>query len=91
MVRTFHIPGRPTKPKPDDLQDVSSSIRHPDIIRTGITATREGEWAILTVVKDNVSIPLIEVGMEYERFPVIYQKEFDKLPIARPAYPSLGE
>ena len=91
MSEYFHIPGRPRTPKPSSLPNIAASIQHPDIVRTGITTTKEGDWAILVVVKNGTHIPIKEIEAESQQFPVIYQEDTGSLPIARPAYPLLGE
>ena len=91
MSNNFHIPGRPRTPKPSILSEIIASLQHPDVLRTGITTNKEGDWAILVVVKKDSPIPIKEIEVKSMQFPVIYQEDSGSMPIARPAYPLLGE
>lgn len=91
MSLSFHIPGRPKSPEPARLVNIAASLRHPKVIRTGITTTKAGEWALLLVVKPHTQVPIKEVEKKCAAFPVIYQEDSGHIPVARPAYPALGE
>jgi hypothetical protein len=91
MQNNRHIPGRPTTPQPPQLNAIADSLRHPAIVKSGITTTHEGQWALLVVVKSGTPLPIEEVEAKCAGFPVIYKEDQGRIPIARPAYPGLGE
>ena len=93
MKQSVHIPGRPKTEQPPNLGDIAASVHlhHPAVIRSGVTTTKEGDWAILAVVEKNTPVPIHEVETECLGFPVIYQEDSGRMPVARPAYPGLGE
>lgn len=91
MSETFHIPGIPKSPEPSNLVKIASSIHHPDIAKVGLTTTEKGDWALLVGVKPGVKIPLKDIEEKCSDFPIIYQEDNGRLPIARPAYPEFGE
>lgn len=86
-----HIPGRPSSPQPPQLAAIADAISHPAVMRSGITTTTTGEWALLVVVKDGTSYPIPAIQALCGNFPVIYQEVEGRMPIARPAYPGKGE
>lgn len=91
MKHETHIPGRPSTPEPRKLVTLAAKVSHPDIIKSGITTTQKGDWALLLTVKKNTAIPLKEIEKKSAGFPVIYQEDSGHILIARPAYPALGE
>lgn len=91
MSLPFHIPGRPKSTEPVKLVSIASSLRHPAVIRSGVTTTEAGDWALLVVVKRGTPVPIKEIEHQYPDFPIIYQEDSGRIPIARPAYPALGE
>lgn len=91
MRLPFHIPGRPKSPEPPGLARIAASLHHPGVIRSGVTTTKKGDWALLVVVQKNTTIPIQEIEKKRQNFPVIYQEDSGRLPVARPAYPALGE
>lgn len=87
-----HIPGRPKDPTPpSELQHAADTITHDAIAQVGLTTTSEGEWALLVRVKPEASYPIPEVEQLAHGHPVIYQRAPARTPVARPAFPSLGE
>lgn len=87
-----NIPGRPKQPvPPSDLQQAAQSITHEAITQVGLTTTSEGEWALLVRVKPQAAYPIPEVERQAHGHPVIYQRAPAGLPVARPAFPGLGE
>ncbi|MFD1144394.1 hypothetical protein ACFQ4C_24925 [Larkinella insperata] len=93
MDQIVHIPGRPKTEQPPNLGDLAASVHlhHPQVIRSGVTTTQEGEWAILAVVEKNTPVPIRTIERECLGFPVIYQEDSGRVPVARPAYPGSGE
>lgn len=89
--RTTHVPGRPASPKPQRLAEIADSLSHPDVTRVGLTTTTDGRWALMVRVKPGTQIPIREVEQVSSGYPVIYQDEPEEPPVARPAYPGLGE
>ena len=91
METSFHTPGPPTTPEPIELVDLAGSINHPDVVRTGLTTTSNGDWALLIAVKNGTNTPIKEVEEKSSDYPVIYQEDYGSMSIARPAYPALGK
>lgn len=85
-------PGRPLSPKPPTrLVKIADSLHHPDVTRVGLTTTSDGHWALMVHVKAETPTPIAAVEAACAKFPVVYQEDRRGLPIARPAYPALGE
>lgn len=91
MKPKVHIPGRPSTPEPQNLAEVAANLKHRDVLNSGITTTQKGDWALLVTVKKNASLPIAAVEKGAEGFPVIYEHESGRIPVARPAYPAKGE
>lgn len=71
---------------------MADSLSHPDVTRVGLTTTPEGDWALMVRSKPGTPIPIKEVdALVGGRYPVVYQDDPGRLPVARPAYPGLGE
>lgn len=83
-------PARPESAAPVKLKKLAGTLRHPSVLRTGLTTTEKGAWALLVEVKMGASYPIKEIEEACE-FPIIYQEDSGHLPIARPAYPMQGE
>ena len=87
-----HVPGMPSSPDaPPELLRAVDSLAHPNLSNVGLTTTRDGRWALLARVKRGGSAPIAEVEAAAGGHPVVYEPEPDELPVARPAYPLLGE
>jgi predicted amidohydrolase YtcJ len=87
-----HVPGLPKEPTPPaDLQEAAQTIAHDSVAQVGLTTTREGDWALLVRVKPDAAYPIPEIESQVSGHPVIYQQVPATLPIARPAFPRLGE
>lgn len=91
MKNEIHIPGHPLTPEPSKLVTIAARVSHPDIVKSGITTTRKGDWALLVTVKKDTRVPIMDVERRSAGFPVIYQEDSGRMLAARPAYPSLGE
>ena len=91
MKHKIHLPGRPTKPEPAKLVKIADTLSHPDVVKTGITTTAKGDWALLVTIKSDTGTPIKEIEKQSAGFPVIYQEDSGRNMIARPAYPGLGE
>jgi aminoglycoside phosphotransferase (APT) family kinase protein len=90
--RSIHIPGLPITPEPPEgLVEIANSMSHPDVTRVGLTATSDGRWALMVRVRPETPTPVEGVEEICREYPVIYQEEPGELPVARPAYPALGE
>jgi hypothetical protein len=88
----LHTPAPPYTPEPPSrLVAIAGSLSHPAITRVGLTTTSEGTWALMVRTRAGTLLPLPEVEAVREDFPVIYQDEPEEPPLARPAYPGLGE
>jgi len=87
-----HDPAPPATPEPpQQLADLVRSLRHPGVAATGLTTTNDGEWALYVRTRRGVEHPMADVEAAAAGFPVIYETEQDHRPVARPAYPDLGE
>lgn len=80
----------PSGDAPQKLVHIADTLNHPAILQRGLTATPKGEWALYVVVRHDVSTPLPDVEAMVAPFPVVYDTA-EELPIARPAWPELGE
>jgi hypothetical protein len=77
---------------PDLLRDLSENISHPALKQVGETKTKDGRWALLATVRQGTPRSDLEKIEEMAgEFPVIFEEESDRLPVARPAYPDQGE
>jgi hypothetical protein len=81
----------PRSPEPPGLLRAAQALSHPDVSSAGLTTTPDGRWALLVRVRPGARTPIAEVEQAAGGHPVIYQPEPDDLPVARPAYPLLGE
>ena len=87
-----HIPGPPESPEPPSrLVEMADSFSHPAVTRVGLTTTAEGHWVLMVRVQPGISIPIKETEAVCSDYPIIYQEEPKEFPVARPAYPALGE
>ncbi len=91
MVSKYHIPGRPKTPEPAKLVNLAAELTHPYVNRFGLTTTQEGKWALLVIIKKGTKTPIKEIEDKCKEFPINYQDEAGRIPLARPAYPSMGE
>ena len=79
-------------PVPQSLRDISETISHPALTQVGETKTQDGRWALLaTVRRGTPRSDLQRIEEMAGDFPVVFEEESDRLPIARPAYPEQGE
>ena len=88
----FHIPSEPKQATPPAA--LERAVAHPppeNVVQLGLTTTREGEWALLARVAPQVRTPIPAVELLAHGHPVVYQATNNVLPIARPAFPGLGE
>ncbi len=87
-----HKPGRPATPEPPPgLVFVAQTLANPALARVGLTTTHDGRWALMAGVHAGMSTPIPAVEQAAQRFPVVYVEVPGEPPVARPAYPSLGE
>lgn len=85
-------PGPPVTPEPPEhLVRLADALSHPEVAQTGLTTTSGGEWALMVRVHPGVSVPIQEIERAAEGHPVVYQEHPGTNPVARPAYPALGE
>jgi hypothetical protein len=74
-----HNPGEPRSPEPPRaLVELSESIEHPLVRRTGITTTKDGQWALYVTVPKATKTPLKDLEAQTRGFPVVYETEPDK-------------
>jgi len=77
---------------PGSLRTLSESISHPALKQVGETKTSDGRWALLaTVRRGTPPSDLEQIEKMAGEFPVVFEEESDRLPVARPAYPKQGE
>jgi hypothetical protein len=87
-----HIPGPPESPEPPSrLVEIADAFSHPAVSRVGLTTTADGHWALMVRIRPGTPVPIKEVEAVCGSYPVVYQEEPKELPVARPAYPALGE
>ena len=74
-----HIPGEPRNAEPPAaLVALSERLQHPLVKRTGITATRNGDWALYVTVPKTTEVPLPDLEAMAQGFPVVYEAEPDE-------------
>ena len=77
---------------PELLRDLTETISHPALKQVGETKTQDGQWALLAVVRHGTPpSDLDQIKEMAGDFPVVFEEEDDRIPIARPAYPEQGE
>lgn len=90
---TPHRPGRPSTPEPPrQLKQLKrEAARHAGVARAGLTTTEDGRWALQLWLERDVDAPLADLEGKCGGHPIIYESAPSEPPVARPAYPSLGE
>lgn len=84
-----HRPGTPKEPDPPErLLKLTEAIADPAIVRSGVTTTSDGRWALYVTVPADVDVPVASVERQAEGFPVVYEAEPKEPPRAGPAYPA---
>lgn len=87
-----HIPGPPEVAEPPSkLCEIADALPHPAVSRVGLTTTADGRWALMVRIRPGTPVPVKEVEVVCREYPVVYQEDPKELPVARPAYPALGE
>ena len=87
-----HIPTSQSSPEPPArLVKILDTLRLPVGYQSGLTITTAGDWAVLIRVPKGIATPLADIETVAAEYPIVYQILPDSLPIARPAYPQLGE
>ena len=86
-VRT-HRPGVPAIPEPPNrLIELADAVRNPLVVQSGVTTTRDGNWALYVTVPADATVPIPAVESQSGGFPVVYEAEPENPPTAGPAYP----
>ncbi|MEI8379112.1 MAG: hypothetical protein WCJ09_03220 [Planctomycetota bacterium] len=79
LAPAIHIPGLPKTPDPPkSLVELSESLKHPLVIRTGVTCDQSGQWALYVTVPKHVNIPIPDLEAKCLGFPVAYEAEPDE-------------
>jgi hypothetical protein len=87
-VRT-HRPGTPSDSEPPDpLLKLADRVRDPLVVRSGVTTTADGRWALYVTVPDDATVPIQSVEAQAGGFPVVYEAEPKEPPRAGPAFPA---
>lgn len=88
----FHRPGLPRQATPPvELEQAVAAPAPEGVVQLGLTTTTDGEWALLARIATSARAPLADVERLARGHPVVYQNASDVLPVARPAYPGIGE
>lgn len=87
---------QPSKPKtstpPQGLLRLKKrALTLPSVARAGLTTTKDGEWALKVWLKEETPESTAQIEKMSKDYPVVYDKEPAYPPVARPAYPDLGE
>ena len=89
-VRT-HRPGTPSDAEPPErLLKLAESLRDPLVVRSGVTTTTDGQWALYVTVPNDATVPIHSVEVQAGGFPVVYEAEPKEPPHAGPAFPGGG-
>jgi hypothetical protein len=84
--------GRPHAPPAAMRHAKAVARKHADVTRVGLTTTPDGRWAVKVWLRIGAHPPLQDVESELGTdVPVVYDSEPERRPVARPAYPILGE
>jgi hypothetical protein len=84
----IHHPGTPALPEPPlRLLELADNLRDSLVIRSGVTTTEDGRWALYVTVPPETEVPIPSVEQQAEGFPVVYEAEPKEPPVARPATP----
>lgn len=79
MRNKAHTPGEPVSPDPPAaLIELSETIEHPLVRKTGITTTEDGRWALYVAVPKTTEVPLPDLEARTGGFPVVYDDEPDE-------------
>jgi hypothetical protein len=87
-------PHRPVRGSPPPAVEQAKAVarKRAEVAKVGVTTTSDGRWAVKVWLRNGARPPLDDVETAAgSDVPVVYQSEPDRLPIARPAYPALGE
>lgn len=87
MSLSIHIPGRPKTAEPYQLVELARRIHNPNVLRSGVTTTEDGNWALLLIVKPYTKTPIQEIEQNSLGFPTIYLDDNNRQVWAKPAYP----
>ena len=83
-------PRSPTPPRA--LERLKARVLgRPGIERVGLTTTADGTWALKVWLREGALAPLAEAEAARAGYPVVYDRVPAEPPVARPAYPALGE
>jgi hypothetical protein len=85
------MPTSSQQPFPGVLAQALSRFRHPDVLGVRLLTTREGGWKIVATVRHGAALPVMDLEALSGEVPVQYEWEPGRIPVARPAYPGLGE
>jgi hypothetical protein len=89
-VRT-HRPGTPSDAEPPErLLKLAEILRDPLVVRSGVTTTTDGQWALYVTVPNDATVPIPSVETQAGGFPVVYEAEPKEPPHAGPAFPGGG-
>lgn len=91
-ILTFHLPGLPKQAQPPaELARAADSPAPAGVVQLGLTTTSDGDWALLARVAPDAQAPIAAVERMALGHPVVYQVAGRHAPVARPAFPGLGE
>jgi hypothetical protein len=89
-----HTPRRPQQTQPSAAVQHTKAVarKHADVAKVGLTTTSDGKWAVKVWLRDGAHPPLQDVeSAAGSDVPVVYDSEPEHPPVARPAFPILGE
>jgi hypothetical protein len=87
------MPSKPSTPNPPASlkRAKAEALKQPEVARAGFTTTDDGRWALRVWLRHGARAPLAAIESRCAGEPVVYDEEPESPPVARPAYPSLGE
>ena len=81
-----------TEPSPAVQRAKAEARKSADVAKVGLTTTADGNWAVKVWLRKGAEPPVPAVeSAAGDGVPVIYASEPDSPPLARPAFPMLGE
>lgn len=91
MPAKRHIPASPKKAPSPGLLEWAGAIHSNKLAFSGVTATDDGQWAVLLQVKRGEALAPHEARALAGPFPVVVQEDSGEEQVARPAFPARGE
>jgi hypothetical protein len=87
-------PRRPAQTTPPSSVERAKAVarKHAEVARVGLTTTADGRWAVKVWLRTGAHPPLRDVeSAAGNDVSIVYDSAPETPPVARPAFPALGE